>query len=65
MQENEYYKKAAAAFEQYKELNAREDWTLVKEGDGAVLTSLPLEGEPINCFRFPPVFFFIIIIITD
>jgi len=42
---------ARKAFEFYKSLQARSDWNLVKEADGATLASLVLEGEPINCFR--------------
>jgi len=43
---------AKEAFEFYKKLQTRTDWTLVKqESDGAILHSTVLEGEPINCFR--------------
>ena len=47
----DYESVARKGFELYKTLQARSDWVQVKEADGATLSSVVLEGEPINCFR--------------
>jgi len=47
----DYAKVARDGFELYKSMQARSDWILVKDENGATLSSLVIEGEPINCFR--------------